>query len=102
MTLSAGERQRIAIARAFLADPSVLVLDEATSALDLISEGRIISGYEAIMKGRTTILISHRLELVGKADKVVILERGSVIDQGTPQELLEKQGVFTQLFGESR
>ena len=102
MTLSAGERQRIAIARAFLADPSVLVLDEATSALDLISEGRIISGYEAIMKGRTTILISHRLELVGKADKVVILERGSVVDQGTPQELLEKKGVFTQLFGESR
>lgn len=102
MTLSAGERQRIAIARAFLADPSILVLDEATSALDLISEGRIISGYEAIMKGRTTILISHRLELVGKADKVVILERGSVVDQGTPQELLEKQGIFTQLFGESR
>lgn len=102
MTLSAGERQRIAIARAFLADPSILVLDEATSALDLISEGRIISGYEAIMKGRTTILISHRLELVSKADKVVILERGSVVDQGTPQELLEKQGIFTQLFGESR
>ncbi len=99
MALSAGERQRIAIARAFLADPVVLVLDEATSALDSAAEGRIISGYEAIMKGRTTILISHRLELVSKADKVVVLEGTNVVEEGTLQELREGQGAFAQLFG---
>ncbi len=101
MALSAGERQRIAIARAFLADPVVLVLDEATSALDSAAEGRIISGYEAIMKGRTTILISHRLELVSKADKVVVLEGTKVVEEGTLQELREGQGAFAQLFGAS-
>ena len=102
MALSSGERQRIAIARAFLADPVVLVLDEATSSLDSAAEGRIISGYEAIMKGRTTILISHRLELVSKADKVVVLEGTQVVEEGTLQELRERQGGFAQLFGEAR
>ena len=101
MALSAGERQRIAIARAFLTDPMVLVLDEATSALDSAAEGRIVSGYEAIMKGRTTILISHRLELVSKADKVVVLEGTNVGEEGTLQELREGQGAFVQLFGAS-
>jgi ABC-type multidrug transport system fused ATPase/permease subunit len=101
MALSAGERQRIAIARAFLADPAVLVLDEATSSLDPATEGQVVSGYEAIMKGRTTILISHRLQLVSKADRVVVLAGANIVEEGSPQELRKRRGAFVQLF-ESR
>ncbi|HEV2689210.1 MAG TPA: ABC transporter ATP-binding protein [Bryobacteraceae bacterium] len=99
MALSAGERQRIAIARAFLADPAVLVLDEPTAALDPISERQVISGYEAIMKGRTTILISHRLELACQADKVVVLDGAKIVESGSPHELQRLQGAFAKLFG---
>jgi ATP-binding cassette, subfamily B, bacterial len=99
MALSAGERQRIAIARAFLADPAVLVLDEPTAALDPISERQVVSGYEAIMKGRTTILISHRLELACQADKVVVLDGARIVESGSPHELRSLQGAFTKLFG---
>lgn len=99
MALSAGERQRIAIARAFLADPAVLVLDEPTAALDPISERQVISGYEAIMKGRTTILISHRLELACQADRVVVLDGARIVESGSPHELQRLQGTFAKLFG---
>jgi len=99
MALSAGERQRIAIARAFLADPAVLVLDEPTAALDPISERQVISGYEAIMKGRTTILISHRLELACQADQVVVLDGARIVESGSPPELQRLQGTFAKLFG---
>src|SRR6185295_1855620 len=72
--LSAGERQRVAIARAFLADPAVLVLDEATGSLDPATEAQVAAGYEAVMRGRTTIIITHRLELARRADRIVVLE----------------------------
>ena len=72
--LSAGERQRIALARAFLADPTVLVLDEPSSALDVHAEQRIAAGYERVMRGRTTIVITHRAELAARADRVLSLE----------------------------
>src|ERR1035438_10775358 len=87
MALSAGERQRIAIARAFLADPAVLVLDEPTAALDPVSERQVVAGYGAIMKGRTTILISHRLELASQADRVVVLDGAKIAETGSPEEL---------------
>jgi ATP-binding cassette subfamily B protein len=99
MALSAGERQRIAIARAFLADPAVLVLDEPTAALDPGSERQVVAGYGAIMKGRTTILITHRLELARQADRVVVLDGAKIAETGTPEELRTGQGSFAKLFG---
>lgn len=98
MALSAGERQRIAIARAFLADPAVLVLDEPTAALDPVSERQVVAGYEEIMKGRTTILISHRLELASQADRIVVLEGSAIVESGTPGELSRGGGRFARLF----
>ncbi len=100
MTLSAGERQRLAIARAFLADPAVLVLDEATANLDPASEERVISGYEAVMAGRTTILVTHRFDLAYKADRVVVLQGGRMIEEGAPAELMAGQGAFRGMFQE--
>jgi ATP-binding cassette subfamily B protein len=99
MALSAGERQRIAIARAFLADPAVLVLDEPTAALDPVSERQVVAGYGAIMKGRTTILISHRLELASQADRVVVLDGAKIVEIGSPEELRLGRGSFAKLFG---
>ena len=100
MTLSAGERQRIAIARAFLANPAILVLDEPTASLDPVSERQVIEGYEAIMNGRTTILISHRFALTRKADRVVVLDGARIVEQGSPAELLARRGAFAELFAQ--
>jgi len=96
--LSAGERQRIALARAFLADPAVLVLDEPTAALDAIAQRQVIDGYQAVMKGRTTLLITHRRELAMAADRVIVLEGARVVDEGRPHELATRDGVFARLF----
>jgi ATP-binding cassette subfamily B protein len=87
LALSAGERQRIAIARAFLANPAVLILDEPTAALDPVSERQVVAGYEAIMRGRTTILISHRLGLASRADRIVVLAGAKITEQGRPQDV---------------
>ena len=99
LSLSAGERQRIAIARAFLANPAVLVLDEPTAALDPVSERHVIDGYQAIMRGRTTILISHRRELAMSAARVVVLDGARLVEQGTPSELMDRNAAFARLFG---
>jgi ATP-binding cassette subfamily B protein len=98
LALSAGERQRIALARAFLADPAVLVLDEPTAALDAVAQRQVIDGYQAVMKGRTTLLITHRRELAMAADRVVVLEGSRVVDAGAPRELADRPGVFARLF----
>jgi len=86
--LSAGERQRVAVARAFLADPAVLVLDEATGALDPATEAAVADGYERVMRGRTTLIITHRLDLARRAHRVVVLERGRVVEGGEIEHLL--------------
>jgi ATP-binding cassette subfamily B protein len=78
--LSAGERQRVAIARALLASPSVLVLDEATGSLDPATEAEVASGYEELMRGRTTIVITHRPELARRTGRIVTLERGGIVN----------------------
>jgi ATP-binding cassette subfamily B protein len=97
--LSAGERQRLAIARAFLLRPSVLVLDEPTAALDPETERQVLSGYEALMKGRTTILFSHRRLLAERADRVVVLDGARVVEDGPVRELVARAGPFAALFG---
>ena len=99
--LSAGERQRLAIARAFLADPAVLVLDEATGALDPATEAQVVSGYEAVMRGRTTIVITHRLALAKRASRVIRLADGRIAEEGTPDDLLASDGAFADLFAVS-
>jgi ATP-binding cassette subfamily B protein len=98
LAMSAGERQRVAVARAFLADPTVLILDEPTAALDPASERQVTVGYQSVMRHRTTLLISHRRELVMCADRVVVIENARVVETGTPADLAERSGVFAAMF----
>lgn len=96
--LSAGERQRIAIARALLVNPAVLVLDEPTAALDAVAERQVLAGYERIMRGRTTLLITHRMALASAADRVFVLGDGGIVEQGRPLELQARGGAFAEFF----
>ena len=96
--LSAGERQRLALARAFLANPAVLVMDEATGALDPSSEAAVLRGWERLMSGRTTIVITHRLDLARRAERVVVLREGRVLEDGRPDTLEWEGAAFRGLF----
>jgi subfamily B ATP-binding cassette protein MsbA len=96
--LSGGQRQRLAIARALLKNAPVLVLDEATSALDTESERHVQAALEALMRGRTTIVIAHRLSTVENADRIVVLDRGRIAETGTHRELLERGGTYDKLY----
>ena len=98
LALSAGERQRLVLARAFLTAPSILVLDEPSAALDPTAEREVIAGYRQVMRGRTVILISHRLEVIRTADWVVVLDGAQVAEAGPPDVLLNSRGVFATLF----
>jgi ABC-type multidrug transport system fused ATPase/permease subunit len=96
--LSGGQRQRVAIARAILANPRILILDEATSSLDSESEALIQDGLHALRKGRTTFVIAHRLSTIRSADQILVLEAGQIVERGTHDELLTRNGRYRQLY----
>lgn len=97
-TLSGGQRQRLAIARAVLLDPPILILDDSTSSVDTRTEERIRQAMESVMKGRTTFVIAHRLSTVHRADQIVVLKRGRIAEQGTHRELLALDGLYKEIY----
>lgn len=98
INLSGGQRQRIAIARALLKDPRILILDEATSALDSQSELLVQAALTELMKGRTTLMIAHRFSSIQRADRILVLHKGTIVEEGRHDELVAKQGLYHYLF----
>ncbi|MGI4983943.1 MAG: ATP-binding cassette domain-containing protein, partial [Janthinobacterium lividum] len=97
MRLSGGQRQRLAIARAIYKDAPILILDEATSALDSESERHVQEALEVLMRGRTTLVIAHRLSTIERADRILVMEAGQIIEEGSHAELLKRGGLYANL-----
>ena len=95
--ISGGERQRLAIARAILKNPPILMLDEATSSLDAESEKLVQEAIENLMVNRTVVMIAHRLATVKKADRIIVLDKGVIVEQGTHEKLLSEEGIYSRL-----
>src|SRR5258708_8458010 len=102
LKLSGGEKQRVAIARTMVKAPPILVLDEATSALDSFTEREIQSALERVSRGRTTIVIAHRLSTVINADEILVLDKGVIAERGSHQELLARGGIYAALWSRQR
>ena len=98
VNLSGGQRQRLAIARVLLRDPKILILDEATSSVDLESEALIQDALKHLMKNRTTFVIAHRLSTIKQADKILVIDKGEIVERGKHIELLKKKGLYSQLY----
>ena len=96
--LSGGQKQRVAIARIFLKNPPILILDEATSALDSVTEAEIQNSFDELAKGRTTLIIAHRLSTVRGADRIVAISDGLITETGTHEALLAKGGIYAKLY----
>ena len=102
ITLSGGQRQRIGIARAFIRNAPILILDEPTASLDTESEQLVMEGLDRLMKGRTVLMITHRLHTLRAADTIVVLHEGIVAEQGTHDELLARGGLYAGLYGSAQ
>ena len=95
--LSGGERQRLSIARAVLRNPSILFLDEATASVDSETESQIQDAIDRLIRGRTTLMIAHRLSTLRKANKIIVVDKGEILEMGSPEELMEKKGKYYKL-----
>jgi ATP-binding cassette subfamily B protein len=102
LKLSGGEKQRVAIARTLLKNPAILILDEATSALDSVTEEGIQSALEAVSANRTTLVIAHRLSTIVNADKIIVMDKGKIVEQGKHTQLLKKNRLYKELWEQQK